>query len=523
MQSQKIASDYINIISLSLNEESSKLNCEKLTNSKADDKGTYRINDQGLYFQVIPRWLNHPSDLPHLPFIDAIILDVKSEKEYNDLSTILQSYKNTHLIIILSDCDDLENESIQHLNAKILSKSQTSVPTIINYIASNTLNHNMTIRKIFNSIDTNKNGFLEKQELINFARDTGENVSSQEFNDAMKAIDKHDLGKICYEDFEIWWKMGGHTSTVFGKLIKLSRDSRNILISDDQFQKLQTELDSASYTKEKCQYFLQFYNKNFSSPGLQLFLNLCIGGKDKEMAVSTYKLRNSNKSYAKDWFQISIKVKNPNNIDKIMTSIINFRDYIIKNANRNMANFIHAFFKIDDQIINDLIVMTFNVKMDLQHFFENAIHPIITFFDLFTCSEDSTSQILVDFEAENNLDTIFSNNLNISKAFESYKLEIKGNFLRNKLRTMINSFFNDDGLNKLVWYATASNSFNVKSEIEIENLVSKEKDFKLGFLKEMLDFYISKFHSFIPFLNELKSVEVGINFNKAFLNLRFTI
>ena len=58
----------------------------------------------------------------------------------------------------------------------------------------------------------------------------------------------------------------------------------------------------------------------------------------------------------------------------------------------------------------------------------------------------------------------------------------------------------------------------------INNCVDEEKlEQQLGFIGEIIDYYVSQYETDIPFLTKITNVELGLHFNKLFVDLRSKI
>jgi len=519
----------VSIISVSHSENVSKQLAEQLSCQKNDINGLYMNTLDNIRFVVFPRWPNCSKTLPNTAVCDALVINVPSIEEFNKIEDYIRSKERVHLLLFYTDCEEIKKKASEFKNGKFLKKEDFSIDQLRNLITEEIKTFNQTIKNIFDVMDSNKNGFLEKKEVLSFARERGDNVSSQEFVDTLNLIDRNGLGKICFEDFEKWWKMGGHTSSIFGRLVQLSEISRDIMIADDKFQLLKSDLYKVQLGKlEIASHLIKFFSsEKFEKPGFQLFGNILIGGLEKNQALSTYLQRFSeeyfNQNKNKSWFQVVLTVE-PNEEKKVVNSIRFLRNSVLdllERSNRAAASFIRSLFNIEERVIENQVLLTFKLKYDLQDFFENAVQPILQFFDLFTCTQESTSQLLIDLQTKSQLGEIFDSNMTVKEALSTYSLEIKANMMRGHLRKIVNSYKLPDEWTDFIWYLSSPNTVDLNCSMDAGNLFPE--DFlkkKLGFLGEMLDFYISQYELLIPFIKKITNVEFALNFNKLFVDLR---
>ena len=57
------------------------------------------------------------------------------------------------------------------------------------------------LRKVFDTIDTNKNGKVEKEELMKMLNNLGEDVTEDVVNEMIKIADTNQDGMIDFEEF----------------------------------------------------------------------------------------------------------------------------------------------------------------------------------------------------------------------------------------------------------------------------------------------------------------------------------
>lgn len=522
----------INIISLSHSENLAKQIAEQISNQKTDLNGLYTTTIEGSHVVVYPRWPNCSKSLPNTAATDAIVINVNSLDDFAKIESYILSKERVHLLLFWTDCEEVKKRASEFKNGKFLLKSEVSTEDLRKLIINETKTFNQTIRNIFDTMDSNKNGFLEKKEVLTFARDRGDNVSSQEFIDTLNLIDRHGLGKICFEDFEKWWKMGGHTSSIFGRLVQLSEMSKDMMISDEKFQLLKSDLYAIKLGKyDISSHLIKFFsNEKFENPAFQVFANILIGGVEKTSALCLYLQRFSeehfNQNKNKTWFQLVLTVE-PNEAKKVVNSLRLLRTSLfelLEKSNRSVVSFIRSFFNMEEKIIDNQVLLTFSLKIDLQSFFENAVMPILQFFDLFSSSQDSTSQLLLDFQINKSLKEIFEKNMAVKDALSGYSLEIKANMLRGHLRKIVGLYgvySQNSDLNNLFWLLTSPNTVDLNSTMDVENLIHEETgNQKLGFLGEIIDYYAKEYALVIPFLKKITNVEFALNFNKLFVDLR---
>lgn len=326
--------------------------------------------------------------------------------------------------------------------------------------------------------------------------------------------------------------MGGHTNSLFSRLVQISDFSKGVLLNDERLQLLKSELkESKLETKDKSSNLVKFhYDDDFQIPGFQLFTNILIGGTEKDNAKNTYLERFSlldfNNSKNLTWFQFVLKVEE-HEVKKVANSIRFLKTSffeLLERTNRQAVSFMRSFFEIEEKVSGCFVFLTFKLKIDLQHFFENALLPLLQFLDLFTCSKESTSQLLIDIQTKLSLNSIFTDNLSIKEAFKSFILEIKANLIRNHIRKVTKVFKFENELSSLLWYLSAPENVDFNCKVDVENILNEERsNIKLGFIGEMISYYLDKYGLVFPFIKSIENIEFALNFNKVFINMRLKI
>ena len=64
------------------------------------------------------------------------------------------------------------------------------------------------MREIFDSIDEDNSGYLDRQELGHLAKRAGRHLNERQLDDAMRAMDADNSGQVDFEEFCDWWENG---------------------------------------------------------------------------------------------------------------------------------------------------------------------------------------------------------------------------------------------------------------------------------------------------------------------------
>ena len=64
------------------------------------------------------------------------------------------------------------------------------------------------MKKVFDSFDKDKSGFIDIDELKNVSKELGKPLDAAELDDCMKDLDLNKDNKISFDEFSVWWLSG---------------------------------------------------------------------------------------------------------------------------------------------------------------------------------------------------------------------------------------------------------------------------------------------------------------------------
>lgn len=148
----------ISAICLSSNEQTSKEISEKFTNQKTDVNGLFTNSINNIYYVACPRWPNCSKSLSNTVISDAIIIGIDSLEEYSTIELYLKKKETVSCLIFWSSSEEIRNIASTYKNSKFFDKT-TNFDLIREYILSESNELSNTIRKIFDTLDTDKMDF----------------------------------------------------------------------------------------------------------------------------------------------------------------------------------------------------------------------------------------------------------------------------------------------------------------------------------------------------------------------------
>lgn len=107
------------------------------------------------------------------------------------------------------------------------------------------------IRTLFQEIDEDGSGYLDRDEFAQLSKDMGADLTDAELDEAMREMDADGDGRVDFEEFQAWWlSVGEEKSTWMFRVHLDSRKSFKAMEEEKRTAKKEAELRSA-FTKEQ--------------------------------------------------------------------------------------------------------------------------------------------------------------------------------------------------------------------------------------------------------------------------------
>lgn len=98
------------------------------------------------------------------------------------------------------------------------------------FILQTAINHDIALKDVFNKIDTNKNGFLDRDEIIRAAKELNHGLLEGDANEIIAVMGED--GKISFDSFRHWWHLGRLDFSSFRSIVSLKLKLTNFLNSN---------------------------------------------------------------------------------------------------------------------------------------------------------------------------------------------------------------------------------------------------------------------------------------------------
>ena len=151
---------------------------------------------------------------------DCLIVHISGESE--TASDYINERKTIPLKVVVSS-SDLSAWASQR-DSQYESKADD---TLIQKLIKSCIESDLILKKSFDIIDINGDGYISKDELLSVSKTLGHELSNEEANDIGKIIAKD--GKIPYDKFKNWWFCGRTDFKKFRNIVEMEISMNNMV------------------------------------------------------------------------------------------------------------------------------------------------------------------------------------------------------------------------------------------------------------------------------------------------------
>jgi hypothetical protein len=121
-----------------------------------------------------------------------------------------------------------------------------------------------SIKKIFDTFDKDKSGFIDKNELKGVAAELGLNMGQIDIENMIKDLDLNGDGKISTDEFNLWWLAGrkGSTGTMSQMLSAKLGGEKFFSSLSGTMKKMAEQVQAGSYKKKSSSMEFNFNGAN---------------------------------------------------------------------------------------------------------------------------------------------------------------------------------------------------------------------------------------------------------------------
>lgn len=273
-------SNEINIVLWAYEEKESIELAKIISNSEINNEGFCETNYSDYSVKIYPRYhgLIHKSAPKELT--DIIVLKVTENtiglaKEYIDTRKGIM-----FRFVIGVESKSLEAEFIEDIT---LNKEK---------IFKSAVDHDKALKEVFNKIDTNKNGMLDRDEIIKVSQELSHCLNESDANEIIAVLGEE--GKINYNQFKHWWQLGRADLVGFREVVSLIMKLSNFFNQNLEYFHKHVDLLSKDFVSNEsstsCKYsFLPDKSefREFHKTSINLH---CLLGEEYEKVKTTFPL-----------------------------------------------------------------------------------------------------------------------------------------------------------------------------------------------------------------------------------------
>ena len=461
---------------------------------------------------------------------EGLIVFAESEEEFNSLvETINTEYEKISVRAIISTNEQAESWA-KNINAAYFPKKDRE--RILERLDVMDQEEYDSILKKFQEIDDDSSGFINTNEMPKMAESLGENPNLEELNQAIKAFDTNQDGKLSLDEFIVWWKIGRKDPFVFSKFFELENYVSAKVSSFVDVSKVQEAMNNEeiSSSTKTCKTDITLETKDLEEYITRLNLRLAIGGTARTEACKNYLSRYDDKmDFNRDYFMdIAFFIKSCT-IKGVSAKdfIESFKDEIIDKIDRTIVPGLKSF------LGNFLVVKVFNqehsvnvrfeFKYDIQEILKTSMSNYTQLTKWLTNEGKNPLSLDLRYFSGKSLKELLDENNTLKQLLEKCELFVKFQALKEKIK-VISSNFNSEYQEfiKLIAPFISSTVFKIKYEGVANSYSDSHSQEVLNIktikLRESLDYL----RNHIP--KELKDImsrmEIGVNIVDTFASVQ---
>jgi hypothetical protein len=235
---------------------------------------------------------------------EAVIIVAGDQDDLDLMSDALVRYHNCPVVAFAGEGIKPDEE---FLTAKVMKKE-----AVADFVTAECEKVKAQIKTIFDSFDTDKSGFIDKDELKGVAAGLGLEMGNVEAENMVRDLDLNKDGKISPDEFNLWWLAGRKGSTgTMSQLLAAKFSSGFFGNLGDSMKELAKQAQSGAYKTKKSSVELNFNGNNEakSQDGLQVFYRSQLFGQSTTTAINELKSRCTGSKESDDFIFMSVTVK----------------------------------------------------------------------------------------------------------------------------------------------------------------------------------------------------------------------
>lgn len=532
-----LPSDLLKMIVFSKNKLTSEEESMWLTNTKESNRGVYRCSfpRKKTSILVYPRWQSCGDKETTTVAVEALLVFVSNSEELKNLLIDLNKYVSVPIKFIISENEEKELLDLANQNNYFFHKKEKSESDVLrNLIDTKDEEEFIKIRSAFEKFDEDDSGVIEENEFKKIASYLGEKTDSEDFKQAILALDKNNDGNISIAEFVSWWKIGRQCTKALPKIYQLKmfvKETVNNLVDLPNFFKEISKIKPENSTVKSTQKI------NFIGPGpikwrSHLDISMCIGGNDRLKKAEKF-LSQFTKNYTAgakaNW--ISLLFNNINekicNLQDASNILNRFKGLITKwcldNNHSDFAVFISNLLVFESTFSGTSAVLAVRLKVDIEEFVKNSIENLLFIFSSIV-PEKSSHELTLSLKSNQDLLIDSLNGKTLGNFLEICEVNIMNSGFRDRIKCLVTNLKKEAFLKmvSLIQLFFVPLSMNVKYNGDVYEFVDESLkaflDIPLTNVGKIIDFFIKNLSQNL--FKSTKDISIALNFNEIYADLK---
>ena len=533
-----LPTELLKIVLFSKSKERSDEESMWLTNTKESNRGVFRCSYSAKKTSIIvfPRWVSCGDKETSTVAVEALLVFAADQEEFNTFLSDLNVFSSIPIKIIVTENEDKGMAELAARHKFLIFKKDKNKPdTLRDFINSKDEEEYNKIKSAFMKFDSDNSGLIEQEEMADIARFLGENPDTEDFKEAMLALDKNNDGEISITEFVSYWKIGRQNTKALPKIYHLKNYISSNLMQVIDFPHFVTDV-----AKIKLENNLTKSTQTVGFIGAGAFkwrsyfdMNVCIGGVDRVKRAETFlsKYSKNPTSGAKfNWISVLF-----NNIDEricnstqTMEVLNGFKDNIVKWCDDNKYESFSAFVKnllIFESIqVEKSAVIAIRIKVDVEELVRLAIEDLL-FIISSLAPENQSHEFVLSFKSNMDFHIDGLEGKTVGQFLEICDLTIKNIGFRDRVKNLVSNLNKSqiEGLVTFIQFLFVPYNFNIKYSGNINEFIDEStvKFLNLPMTKvgNTLDFFVKNLSKNL--LKSTNDISIAINAFDIYASLKF--
>lgn len=240
---------HINVVVYGESEQDAISLIEKVTGGTIDGNGI----SSGTFNDVaLKGYIRYPNSVPKSSpqcVTDILIVHLSSNDSINyaSVKSYIDNRRGIPFKFLVSESD--LNDTAKHFDVDFLDLNTFGSADVNAKIITSALTLEETLKNVFNKIDTNNNGVINKDEIIQVSAELGHPLNDEDAREIIKSLSN--TGSLNFAQFKQWWIMGRSDFNSFRKLVEIELTlhkfiSKSKATFNTYLEKLQKEGEAVS-------------------------------------------------------------------------------------------------------------------------------------------------------------------------------------------------------------------------------------------------------------------------------------